>query len=529
MVTRRQQDECPPLTEAFRSAWGELRSDYAAGSNSRFRPQPRGVRAMGSGADYHYRTESQWLRMIERSRFFDRDNMVVGQGVNRLVANVIQDGFTLDVQTGRKSLDRELAERWQEWAGDPEMCDFEGEKTFRQMEQLAFRHVIVDGDILALPLAGYGSLQMAEAHRLRTPSNTRRNVVHGVHLDDNGRRIAYWVTKQDLDPYRPITRVSEIQEIKARDETGQKQVFHIYDPRRVSQRRGVTAFAPSVDAIGMHDDIQFAHLVKAQVASCFAIFESIEASAPAPGGETVTGSQSTTTVDDGSSRQLEGVAPGMRVRGAPGVRLEGFSPNIPNPEFFPHATLILTFIAINLDLPVAVLLLDPSNTNFSGWRGAIDQARMRFRQLQVWMRDSFHKPVYRWKVRQWIADNERLAEQFRQIGPAMFRCRWNPPSWRYIEPVKDTVADDMRVTRNLVSQRRRAAEQGIDWDEESEAILDDRLSLATRAYAKAQKANKRFPGLEIDWREIAYGHQSSGLRLAYGDLAENQGEPARAS
>lgn len=493
----------PELSKSFRGALNDLQNDYAAGKNSRFRPQPPGVSSNGSGADYHYRNDLQFLRMIERSRFFDRDNMVVAQGVNRLVANVVQDGFTLDVNTGSKALDRELMERWNEWANDADACDYEGEKTFSEIEALAFRATIVDGDVVCLPLRDHGSLQTVEAHRLRTPSNTAKNVVHGVEMFESGRRKAYWITKEDLDPNRQLSRVSDVMQVPARDATGQRQVFHVYSPKRFSQRRGVTAFTPIVDALGMHDDIQFAHLVKAQVASCFAIFEEydIAAGATRPGAM-VTGAKTNDTFSDGTSRIQEGLSPGMRIRGNPGAKLTGFSPNIPNPEFFPHATLILTFIAINLDLPVAVLLLDPSNTNFSGWRGAIDQARLRFRQQQTHLKKKLHTPVYTWKVRQWLESSDRLQGEFFKRGAKIFGHRWNSPTWRYIEPNKDASADDLRLSRGLISRRRRAAEQGYDGAEIDDEIVTDNGNLIEMAVVRAIKHNSRYPEQPVTWQQI---------------------------
>src|SRR5690606_1028361 len=101
-------------------------------------------------------------------------------------------------------------------------------------------------------------------------------------------------------------------------------------------------------------------------------------------------------------------APGIEYTGAPGEKLTGFSPNIPNAEFFEHARLILTFVAINLDMPLQMLLLDATATNFSGWRGAFDQAKIGFRQIQSWLLKRFYAPVYEWKLRQWIAEDPAI-------------------------------------------------------------------------------------------------------------------------
>src|SRR5690606_32007247 len=148
-----------------------------------------------------------------------------------------------------------------------------------------------------------------------------------------------------------------------------RQVLHCFAPWRTSQTRGVPVTAPIVYPLNFHDDLQFAQLVKAQMSACWTILEQDQVGAVQTGPRPTaakTGVQTEEILDDGSTRIREGVTPGMRIRAPKGRELKGFAPNVPNAEFFQHATLTLTFVAINLDLPVHVLLLDPSRTNFSG-------------------------------------------------------------------------------------------------------------------------------------------------------------------
>ncbi|HUX02746.1 MAG TPA: hypothetical protein VMY35_17425, partial [Phycisphaerae bacterium] len=165
--------------------------------------------------------------------------------------------------------------------------------------------------------------------------------------------------------------------------------------------------------------------------------------------------------------------------------------------------LILTFIAINLDLPLAVFLLDPTKTNFSGWRGAMDQAKLRFRAMQRWLIDFFHRPVYRWKLRQWIADDPALGLIARRQGEEFFAHKWNPPGWPYIEPLKDGLADKNRFDEALISRRRWAAERGFEsWERLAGEIVEDNGLFIELAQKKAEKLNKEFPGLGLTWREL---------------------------
>jgi len=59
-----------------------------------------------------------------------------------------------------------------------------------------------------------------------------------------GRRwLAYWFTKEDIEPWRSLARVNDTAEIRCRDECGHHQVGSHYLPDRRGQTRGVTAFA----------------------------------------------------------------------------------------------------------------------------------------------------------------------------------------------------------------------------------------------------------------------------------------------
>ncbi len=514
------------LAETFST----LRADYDAARQSRFRRSRSSVSGIGRSGDWHYRSDGDYLRIMELSRDFDQNNLVVGQGVNRLVDNVLQEGFTLDPQTGDDDLDKFMKTRWKQWAEDPDRCDLAGELDFHGLEQKALRQTIVDGDVLGVLPQTEEQIEMIEAHRLRSPTRTKRNIVHGVLLDENRRRLEYYFTKNDVDLYQAIL-LRDLAPRPVRDEDGNRQILHIYNPKRISQTRGVSHLAPISDVLGMHDDLQFAKLVQAQSASIISILHTLDESAEGniPSGY---GPESQETLKDGSTRTLMKVSPGTEYWGLPGEKLEGFAPNVPNPEFFPHAMLVLTFVAVNLDLPVSVLLLDPSNTNFSGWRGAIDQARKGWRKIQTWLRLRFHRPVYRWKVRQWLAtvpDLKRLQTASKSDSIDVFAHRWNAPEWEYIEPLKDASAD-LLITRNaLNSQRRVQAKRGRDWEEVSTEIVDDNGNAIVKAKTKAQEINKQFPEDQpVHWREVLSLPVAEGVQVSInaGDDSATQ-EPAQ--
>ncbi len=502
----------------------DLRADYRAAKNTRFTRQRQGLPAMGSGADFHIRNESEFLRIIEKSRDMDRNDAVVGATVDRAVQNTMQGGFILEPKTSDPELNDDIARRWLEWSEDADQCDLAGELCFSEIEYMMLRHVFVDGDIVALPNI-LGPLEILEAHRLRTPSNAQRRTVHGVEMSSSRKRLRYWFTAEDINPNHTAPRLSSMAVVGVRNTEGDRDLFHVLNPKRVSQTRGITAFAPVFELLGMLEDLQFAKLLQAQIVSCFAVFRSRHVEYKAEGVGSKLGPRSVEAgAGGGDDRTIEEISPGMVLNGQAGETLTGFSPNVPNPEFFPHVKMILQLIGINLGLPLVLVLMDGSETNFSGWRGAVDQARLGFRRNQKWMIARFHRPVYRWKLKQWISEDSVLRARSVAMGSDFFRHVWHPPTWPYIEPFKDAKADALRLAENLISPRRIMAERGYTYDDISQEIVDDRSLLIERAVKKAAK----MPA-DVSWRDIANMPAPAGAVAPEPESDDQRAEAAEAA
>ena len=502
-------------------AFETMRNDYSAAKSNRFRRTRKGVSASGSGADYHYRTESDFLKIMEVARDMDRNDTVVGHIINRAVDCTIHGGLSLDPQTGNERLNAEIYDRWQEWSNDPEQFDIQGELTFGQAEELVYRSVLVDGDVFGLPLET-GRMQIVEAHRARTPYGVKKNVIHGVELSETRRRVAYHFTQDDIDPTGAVLKNTPMKTIPAYDEAGSKQVFHVYNPKRVTQTRGVSALAPIFDCLGMFEDIQFAKLVQQQIVSCFAVFRMREAGFGGPPAAPL-GAVANENRSDGSVSKIEGISPGLMIDGAPGEKLQGFSPNVPNAEFFQHVRLILTLCSINLGLPLCLAMLDGSETNFSGWRGALDQAKIGWKGNQRLLKTRWHTPIYLWKLRQWMAEDDKFRARMERGNVKPFGHVWNAPTWPYIEPNKDAQADITRLKGGLISPRRLHAERGVDVDQIVTESIEDNAFAIIAAKTKAAEINKQFDdGNPVHWRELFALNLPEGFTVSASPPPEQQ-------
>lgn len=512
----------PPRTELETIAqhMEQLRSDYDAVKSSQFRRRRTGISPNGSGADYHYRRESDYLKLLEYSRDLDRNDPIVGSITDRAVTATLftgDTGFIVDPKTGDETIDADLKAMWNEWAEDADKSDAASEHDFDDLTRFAFRSELVDGDAIGL-LLEQGSIQFTEGHRIRTPTNSKKNIVSGVLLDNLRKRLGYYVTKDDIDPMTAVRRVSDTEFIKTRDDDGWRQVCHVFNSKRYTGTRGITAYVPIFDLAGMHGDIEFAKLIQQQIVSCFAIFrqQQFDPNAIYAPKKATGETKEVPLGTSGQKKIVQGVSPGMEVVGNPGEELKGFSPNVPNPEFFDHVKLILTFIGINLGMPLVQVLMDASETNFSGFRGAIEQAKLGFRRNQKHLIKRWHRPIYWWKLRQWMAEDPILRSAESRLKLAFYAHQWTTPRWPYIEPLKDAQADLLRLRNGLTSERRVAHERGEDYDVLYPEVIEDREKKIRLAKQRAIAINTEFDdGDPVGWRELACLPNADGMTLSF--------------
>lgn len=494
--------------------FADLKSSYdAANSGSKYRRQRGGIAWQGSNADSHIRI-NDLLRMIEGSRDLDRNNPVIAQGFDRVVDAVHPKLYELEPQTGDSRIDADLKARFVDWAEDPDQCDVTGKRTFCEMARQALRHTFVDGDpsilLLASPDADIdGRLETLESHRMRGPSSSLASLSAsaplGVELSPYGKPSSYYFTKSDFG-FNGGVKIADLMRYPARDPDGHKQVLHLYNQRRFSANRGVPILAAVFECCGFFDDLEFTQLVKAQVSACFAIIEELP---PAKNdylpsdAMAVVGARKQTTESDGSSRIEEGIHPGMRYQTK--GKMTGFSPNVPNESFFQHIEHILTLIAINMGLPVQALLLEPK-ANFSAWRGAESKAREGWKAWQKWLIESLYCEVYRWKVRQWVADDPMLnrAMNRQRSKPNVLRHRWRPNGWAYIQPEVEVQANALRLSTGQASPSDVHAESNGTgtWADHNKSVMSERAEQILEALRNLDRVKSEFPDADVSWRDF---------------------------
>jgi hypothetical protein len=170
-----------------------------------------------------------------------------------------------------------------------------------------------------------------------------------------------------------------------------------------------------------------------------------------------------------------------------------------------------------------VFFLDASKGNFSNFRGVMQQAYRRFRFFQRKHRSQLHTPTYLHYVWRRIKNEQAMRNAWRRYGMAMFKHQFTPPRYEYIQPLQDAAADDMRLTRNLVSHRQWCLENStVDWWKIADEITEDRATLIEAAMKQAARLNVVYAPQQVNWREIAFGQSSSGTQVSLSGAVPDQ-------
>jgi len=124
-------------------------------------------------------------------------------------------------------------------------------------------------------------------------------------------------------------------------------------------------------------------------------------------------------------------------------------------------------IPLALKLPLELVLLDFSRTNYSSARASLGEARRMFRTWQRFAEVEFCMPWYRWQIARGVASGVLPADA------AVFgaRCQW--PAWEYIDPLKEAQGNAVAISTATKSISECIRERGQEPAEVREELKRD--------------------------------------------------------
>jgi len=334
-----------------------------------------------------------------------------------------------------------------------------GQMTFAEVQHLALRRIIIDGEIFALPVwmrddhrVIKRAVQLIDAERVW---GEKDGFTNGIRVDGYGR-----VTHYAIEPGNGTStsrRRPEPVPYAAVDWAGRPRVIHVYFRLHPSQYRGIPLFAPVINLFHDIADYLEAELVAARVAACLAVF--ITKSDPYAYG------LETSESDAHTGEEHMTLRTGEVVRLRPGESINVVDPKRPGDAFDPFVTHVLRMIGASLGLPYELVAKDFSKTNYSSARTALIEARRRFSTWRSFFASKFCQPFYELVLEEAYLRGMFDAPDFYENKHLYCRTSWIGPGWGWVDPVKEVQASVKAIEANLSTIADEAAVQGRDWED----------------------------------------------------------------
>lgn len=430
-----------------------------------------------------------------RLRIRSRD-LYAGGGLGRgapatMVTNVVGWGIRPKPKIDAELLGMsdEAAAMWQKntlrefnlWAKSS-MCDATRQNSFWVMQELAFRSMLVSGDVFAL----FGSkpnrrnpyslvIRLLEADRICTPessgeseaenTNSGGRIVDGVELNRDGEIIRYHIANyHPLQDDNPGDMKWEHIDAFGKD-TGLPNILHIMTVERPEQHRGIPFVSGMIEQVKQLDRYIDSELAASIVAAMLTVFITSKDNAADDSFDSVNDSigEDEKVTDDPMKIEL---GAGNVYELPPGKDVNHVGVNRAPTAFDDFVSAVITMIGSSMEIPYEVLM-HRYDSNYTASRAAmLDfwKAVQRFRQRFI---EGFNQPIYE----QWLAEAVALG---RIEAPGFFDdpavrdawcgCQWIGTSRGHVQPVQEANAARIRMQTGLSTGEQEAMEyNGSDW------------------------------------------------------------------
>jgi lambda family phage portal protein len=463
-----------------------------------------------------------WALRAKSSELFERNPYARGV-LRRWVTNVVATGLSLEAMPSESVLGMDegaldewsdqVEDIWELWANDPKMCDFEGRRTFGELQAEADREAAVTGDVLVImrmhPTLKVPQMQLVDGSLVQTPVDYipgNGNLIEwGVELDAARRHVAYWVLQEDGSTKRVPTMGSR---------SGRRLAWlHYANDKRMRQVRGQPFLSLMLQSTKELDRYRESAQRKATINSMIAAF--VTKDSQGPGTRPLSGgaARRSTRVDGSEgaqgpiSFQTMAMNPGLVIdRLAVGEKIQPFPTGGADQNYSDFEAGIVQTMAWSQEIPPEILTLS-FNANYSASQAALNEFAMVLAVQRERVAQGLCQPFYReWLVSEVLQERleaRGLLEAWRdKTGPGRYTLNaWCMAEWTgHIKPTTD-LFKQMRGTEMALAMGL------VDYDRAS------RNTTGTKWRKNIRKQRRQ--------REIA---EEAGVPLAVGSGAPESAE-----
>ena len=337
----------------------------------------RGPSALSGAEDY--RSNYDRVELMKRARDL-AENVGLVRSLLLKFAGHVAGSISYQARTQNPQINTDVEAYWAEWW---DKCDISTRHTGSTLMQVAVMSMLRDGDFLfVLVRDGDGNLKIQgiEADRLGDPFKvyTSLELIGGIHIDRNtGAPTAYDIYNRSIGDFYTYQLTIP-----------SSQAFHLFDPLRIDQYRGISAFHTAInDATDIHELTGFEKM-SAKVAST--------QSAIVKRNNNNAADLSTLSNDEdinGNTIKLETIESGKISYLEPGEDIVfPNGPSRPSGAFMEFHKVLMRNICLGLGIPYS-FAVDPSAMSGPTARLEMQQAGRTFRRYQNLLNDKVLRPI----------------------------------------------------------------------------------------------------------------------------------------
>lgn len=419
---------------------------------------------------------------------------VVGEGL-KLKSRINNDILQLD-EKEVETLQKQIETIWKFWS-DTQECDFLGENTFNQIQELAVITQLMDGEcFFMLPYKKRKNdlfdikVKFLDAACCRSMEENEY-CYEGIETDEDGCTIAYHFEKKNNEYVR----------IPVYDLTGRKQIFKMMERERIGQRRGVPLLSPVLENLSQLTRYSNAELMNAVVSAMFTGFIKQDANTGNTGkmvgiGETFLNKQKNRNTGDTYQTKEISMGYGNFSVLEPGQDMVFANPNRPNARFEAFYNALLKQIGAALEIPFEVLL-SSFNASYSASRASLLEVWKMYKRRRKWLAQNFCQPIFEQVIEEAVLKKYIILPGFLE-NPikrrAYLASEWYGNAMGQIDPVKEVNASILKVKHGFSTVEREAMElNGSDWNEnlnQQKIEIQKKKEVGLNANIKSGKKDK---------------------------------------
>ena len=436
-------------------------------------------------------------RLLAQSRFFYNNNAIYHGMIDRATAYIVGTGFTLQMTSTNGNYNKKVEGLWRDFWKRPEI---RGLLSGCKVEKMVAREMLLCGDTGAIK-TNEALIQLVEAEQIAGPAPLR----DGIKKDEYGRPVKYLVSRYKNGRVNRSTATG----------VDPKNFIFVTNPDRPSSTRSVPAAQAAFAMLHRINDVCDSEAISWQLLSRMAV-SIIREDGPELGyEESKTDPAKVPGTEDGNlSTRLTELDYALMFHGNPGEKIEGIDRNIPGKDFPASIRMFLRLLGLPLGLPLEVVLLDWTKSNYSQSRAVLEQAYQMFRDWQVSLKEYLLTPIFEWKMEQWANDKKIV----RRAKDGM-NHNWIAPTYPWIDQLKEAKAYGAKVDRGFSTHATVLKSLNRDRADD----MDARVLEVEDAITRAQKISKA-TGEEVPWQIFA-GLEVKPATMESQIIPEPEGDP----